>query len=91
MIIVVGGGLVIDILKVINILVFEGGDDLLKYFGVYNLFKLFKFFFVILIILGIGFEVIMVVVVFDLEKNVKLFFVLYYLMLYVVIFDLCMI
>ncbi len=79
-IIAVGGGSVIDTSKATNILVSEGGDDLLKYSGAHNLPKPLKPFFVIPTTSGTGSEVTMVAVVSDPEKNVKLPFASYYLM-----------
>ena len=71
-IIAVGGGSVIDTSKATNILVSEGGDDLLKYSGAHNLPKPLKPFFVIPTTSGTGSEVTMVAVVSDTEKNVKM-------------------
>ena len=71
-IIAVGGGSVIDTSKATNILVSEGGNDLLKYSGAHNLPKPLKPFFVIPTTSGTGSEVTMVAVVSDLEKNVKI-------------------
>lgn len=79
-IIAVGGGSVIDTSKATNILVSEGGDDLLKYSGAHNLPKPLKPFFVIPTTSGTGSEVTMIAVVSDTEKNVKLPFASYYLM-----------
>lgn len=90
LIIVVGGGFVIDISKGVNILVFENSIDLSEFLGVGVLIKLLKLFFVVFIIVGIGFEVILVVVILDLEQGVKLLFMLYFLLFNVVILDLCM-
>ena len=70
-IIAVGGGSVIDTSKATNILVSEGGDDLLKYSGAHNLPKPLKPFFVIPTTSGTGSEVTMVAVGSDTEKNVK--------------------
>src|SRR5690606_42018263 len=71
-IIAVGGGSVIDTSKATNILVSEGGDDLLKYSGAHNLPKTLKPFFVIPTTSGTGSEVTMVSVVSDTETNVKM-------------------
>lgn len=90
-IIVVGGGFVIDIGKVVNILVLEGGDDIVKYSGVGVIKYFLKLFFVVLIMVGIGFEVIVVVVIIDEVKGVKFFFILLFLLFNVVIIDLWMI
>ena len=86
-IIAVGGGSVIDTSKATNILVTEGGDDLLKFSGAHNLPKPLKPFFVIPTTSGTGSEVTMVAVVADVEKNVKLPFASYYLMPHAAILD----
>lgn len=86
-IIAVGGGSVIDTSKATNILVSEGGDDLLKYSGAHNLPKPLKPFFVIPTTSGTGSEVTMVSVVSDTEKNVKMPFASYYLMPHAAILD----
>lgn len=79
-IIAIGGGSVIDTSKGVNILVSEGGDDLLKYSGAHNLPKPLKPFYVVPTTAGTGSEVTMVAVVSDTEKNVKLPFTSYFLM-----------
>ena len=86
-IIAIGGGSVIDTSKATNILVSEGGDDLLKYSGAHNLPKALKPFFVIPTTSGTGSEVTMVAVVSDPEKNVKMAFASYYLMPHAAILD----
>ncbi|MDX8239306.1 iron-containing alcohol dehydrogenase [Acinetobacter pittii] len=86
-IIAVGGGSVIDTSKATNILVSEGGDDLLQYAGAHNLPKPLKPFFVIPTTSGTGSEVTMVAVVSDTQKNVKLAFASYYLMPHAAILD----
>ena len=86
-IIAVGGGSVIDTAKATNILVSEGGDDLLKYSGAHNLPKPLKPFFVIPTTSGTGSEVTMVAVVSDNERNVKMPFASYYLMPHAAILD----
>lgn len=86
-IIAVGGGSVIDTSKATNILVSEGGDDLLKYSGAHNLPKPLKPFFVIPTTSGTGSEVTMVAVVSDTAKNVKMAFASYYLMPHAAILD----
>ncbi|KJV40381.1 iron-containing alcohol dehydrogenase [Acinetobacter brisouii] len=83
----VGGGSVIDTAKATNILVTEGGDDLLKYSGAHNLPKPLKPFFVIPTTSGTGSEVTMVAVVSDPVKNVKMAFASYYLMPHAAILD----
>lgn len=85
--IAVGGGSVIDTSKGVNILVSEGGDDLLKYSGAHNLPRPLKPFFVIPTTAGTGSEVTAVAVVSDLEKNVKLAFASYFLMPHAAILD----
>jgi alcohol dehydrogenase len=86
-IIAVGGGSVIDTSKATNILVSEGGDDLLQYSGAHNLPKPLKPFFVIPTTSGTGSEVTMVAVVSDISKNVKMAFASYYLMPHAAILD----
>lgn len=86
-IIAVGGGSVIDTSKATNILVSEGGNDLLKYSGAHNLPKPLKPFFVIPTTSGTGSEVTMVAVVSDTEKNLKMPFASYYLMPHAAILD----
>lgn len=85
-IIAVGGGSVIDTSKATNILVSEGGNDLLQYAGAHNLPKPLKPF-VIPTTSGTGSEVTMVAVVSDTQKNVKLAFASYYLMPHAAILD----
>ncbi len=79
-IIAVGGGSVIDTSKTANILVSEGGDDLLKYSGAHNLPRPLKPFFVIPTTSGTGSEVTLAAVVSDNQKNVKMAFASNYLM-----------
>lgn len=79
-IIAVGGGSVIDTSKGVNILVSEGGDDLMKYSGAHNLPKPLKPFFVVPTTAGTGSEVTMVAVISDTEKNIKMPFTSYHLM-----------
>lgn len=86
-ILAVGGGSVIDTAKATNILVSEGGDDLLQYSGAHNLPKPLKPFFVIPTTAGTGSETTMVAVVSDTEKNVKLAFASYYLMPHAAVLD----
>ncbi len=86
-IIAIGGGSVIDTSKATNILVSEGGDDLLKYSGAHNLPKPLNPFFVIPTTSGTGSEVTMVAVVSDTEKNVKMAFASNYLMPHAAILD----
>lgn len=79
-IIAVGGGSVIDTSKATNILVTEGGEDLVKYSGAHNLPKPLKPFFVIPTTSGTGSEVTMVAVISDNQRHVKLAFASNYLM-----------
>lgn len=79
-ILAIGGGSVIDTAKATNILVSEGGDDLMKYSGAHNLPKALKPLFVIPTTSGTGSEATMIAVVSDTEKNVKMPFASYYLM-----------
>lgn len=79
-ILAIGGGSVIDTAKATNILVSEGGNDLLKYSGAHNLPKPLKPFFVIPTTSGTGSEATMVAVVADQKNNVKLAFASNYLM-----------
>lgn len=86
-IIAVGGGSVIDTSKATNILVSEGGDDLLKYSGAHNLPRPLKPFFVVPTTSGTGSEVTMIAVVSDTQRNVKLPFASYYLMPHAAVLD----
>lgn len=86
-IIAVGGGSVIDTSKGVNILVSEGGDDLLKYSGAHNLPRPLKPFFVVPTTAGTGSEVTLAAVISDIEKNVKLPFASYFLMPHAAILD----
>lgn len=86
-IIAVGGGSVIDTAKAANVLVSEGGDDLLQYSGAHNLPRPLKPFFIIPTTSGTGAEVTMIAVISDHEKNVKIPFASYYLMPHAAILD----
>lgn len=86
-IIAVGGGSVIDTSKGVNILVSEGGDDLLKYSGAHNLPRPLKPFFVVPTTSGTGSEVTLAAVISDTEKNVKLPFASYFLMPHAAVLD----
>ena len=79
-IIAIGGGSVIGTSKGVNILVSEGGTDLLKYSGAHNLPKPLKPFFVVPTTSGTGSEVTMVGGISDTEKGVKLPITSYFLM-----------
>lgn len=86
-IIAVGGGSVIDTSKGVNILVSEGGDDLVKYSGAHNLPRPLKPFFVVPTTAGTGSEVTLAAVISDIEKNVKMPFASYFLMPHAAILD----
>ena len=79
-IIAIGGGSVIDTAKTANILVTEGGDDLLKYSGAHNLPRPLKPFFVVPTTSGTGSEVTMVAVISDNSTQQKIPFASKYLM-----------
>lgn len=79
-IIAIGGGSVIDTSKAVNILVSEGGDDLLAYSGAHNLKRPLKPLFVVPTTAGTGSEVTMVAVISDTEKGVKIPFTSYFLL-----------
>lgn len=79
-IIAIGGGSVIDTAKAANILVTEGGNDLLQYSGAHNLPKPLKPFFVVPTTSGTGSEVTMVAVVSDNTTHQKMPFASKYLM-----------
>ena len=86
-IIAVGGGSVIDTSKGVNILVSEGGDDLVKYSGAHNLPRPLKPFFVVPTTAGTGSEVTAVAVISDTDKHVKLPFASYFLMPHAAVLD----
>lgn len=71
-IIAIGGGSVIDTSKAVNILVTEGGDDLMKYAGAHNLPNPLKPLIMIPTTAGTGSETTAVAVISDTERNVKL-------------------
>lgn len=79
-IIAIGGGSVIDTAKTANILVSEGGSDLLKYSGAHNLPRPLKPFFVVPTTSGTGSEVTMVAVISDNSTQQKMPFASKYLM-----------
>ncbi|MDO8267153.1 MAG: iron-containing alcohol dehydrogenase [Moraxellaceae bacterium] len=79
-IIAVGGGSVIDTSKAVNILVSEGGDDLLRFSGAHNLKRPLKPLFVVPTTAGTGSETTMVAVISDKDKGVKIPFTSYFLM-----------
>ena len=70
----------IDTAKAANILVTEGGDDLLKYSGAHNLPKPLKPFFVVPTTSGTGSEVTMVAVISDNSTHQKIAFASKHLM-----------
>lgn len=78
--IAIGGGSVIDTAKAVNILVSEGGDDLLQYAGAHNLKRALKPLFVVPTTSGTGSEVTMVAIISDLEAGVKIPFTSHYLL-----------
>lgn len=79
-IIAVGGGSVIDTSKAVNILVSEGGDDLLVYSGAHVLKRPLKPLFVLPTTSGTGSETTAIAVISDTERGVKMPFVSYFLM-----------
>ncbi|MFB2537772.1 MULTISPECIES: iron-containing alcohol dehydrogenase [unclassified Acinetobacter] len=79
-ILAVGGGSVIDTAKASNILVSEGGDDLMKFAGAHRLSRALKPLFVVPTTSGTGSEATMVAVVTDRERQVKLAFASYFLL-----------
>ncbi|MDI1301763.1 MAG: iron-containing alcohol dehydrogenase [bacterium] len=79
-ILAVGGGSVIDTCKAVNILVSEGGDDLMRFSGAHNLKRPLKPLFVVPTTAGTGSETTMVAVISDTEKGVKVPFTSYFLM-----------
>lgn len=79
-IIAIGGGSVIDTAKAANVLVTEGGDNLLKYSGAHNLPRPLKPFFVVPTTSGTGSEVTMVAVISDNTTQQKIPFASKYLM-----------
>ena len=79
-IIAIGGGSVIDTSKAVNILVSEGGDDLLVYSGAHVLKNPLKPLFVVPTTSGTGSETTAIAVISDTEKGVKMPFMSYFLM-----------
>lgn len=86
-ILALGGGSVIDTAKAVNILVSEGGDDLLQYVGSHHLPKPLKPLFVIPTTSGTGSEVTMVTVIADKQRQQKIAIASYYLMPNVAVLD----
>jgi alcohol dehydrogenase len=78
--IAIGGGSVIDTSKAVNILVSEGGDNLLQYAGAHTLKRALKPLFVVPTTSGTGSEVTMVAVITDMDAGVKIPFTSYYLL-----------
>lgn len=78
--IAIGGGSVIDTSKAVNILVSEGGDDLLVYSGAHVLKRPLKPLFVLPTTSGTGSETTAIAVISDTERGVKMPFVSYFLM-----------
>ena len=78
--IAIGGGSVIDTSKAVNILVSEGGDDLLQYAGAHTLKRALKPLFAVPTTSGTGSEVTMVAIISDLDAGVKIPFTSYYLL-----------
>lgn len=78
--IAIGGGSVIDTSKAVNILVSEGGDDLLVYSGAHVLKRPLKPLFVVPTTSGTGSETTAIAVISDTARGVKMPFVSYFLM-----------
>ena len=78
--IAIGGGSVIDTSKAVNILVSEGGDDLLAYSGAHVLKRPLKPLFVVPTTSGTGSETTAIAFISDTEKGVKMPFMSYFLM-----------
>lgn len=79
-ILAVGGGSVIDTAKAVNILVSEGGADLLQYAGAHHLKRPLKPLFVIPTTSGTGSEATMVAVISDHKSKTKVAFASHYLL-----------
>ncbi len=86
-IIAVGGGSVIDTSKAVNILVSEGGDDLLAYSGHGCLKRPLKPLFVVPTTAGTGSEVTSVAVIHDVENERKITFSSHFLFPDVAVLD----
>jgi len=86
-IVAVGGGSVIDTAKTANILVSEGGGDLLRFSGAHRLTRPLKPFFVVPTTAGTGSEVTLVAVVSDTDAGVKLPFTSAFLMPHAAVLD----
>ncbi|MBF7683371.1 iron-containing alcohol dehydrogenase [Acinetobacter sp. B5B] len=79
-ILAIGGGSVIDTAKAVNILVSEGGNDILQYAGAHHLTQPLKPLFVIPTTSGTGSEATMVAVISDHKSNTKVAIASQYLM-----------
>ncbi len=79
-IIAVGGGSPIDTAKGVNVLVSEGGDDLLRYAGAHNIKRKLKPFIVVPTTSGTGSEMTSAAVIANHEKNIKMLFVSYFML-----------
>jgi len=86
-IVAIGGGSVIDTAKAANILVSEGGDDLLRFSGANRLVRPLKPFFVVPTTAGTGSEVTVVAIVSDTDAGVKLPFTSAFLMPHAAVLD----
>ncbi|MEW5736515.1 MAG: iron-containing alcohol dehydrogenase [Thermodesulfobacteriota bacterium] len=86
-IVAVGGGSVIDTAKGVNILVSEGGDDLLKYMGAEVLKKPLKPLIVIPTTAGTGSEVTYAAIIANPDRQMKMPFTSYHLLPNVAILD----
>lgn len=86
-IVAVGGGSVMDTAKGVNILVSEGGDDLMAFSGAGALKKRLKPLVAVPTTAGTGSEVTLVAVIADHEKNLKIPFTSYFLLPDVAVID----
>ncbi|MBW2357064.1 MAG: iron-containing alcohol dehydrogenase, partial [Deltaproteobacteria bacterium] len=86
-VIAVGGGSVMDTAKGVNILVSEGGDDLMAFTGAGALKKRLKPLVAVPTTAGTGSEVTLVAVIADHEKNLKIPFTSYFLLPDVAVID----
>jgi alcohol dehydrogenase len=86
-IVAVGGGSVMDTAKGVNILVSEGGDDLMAFTGAGALKKRLKPLVAVPTTAGTGSEVTLVAVIADHEKNLKIPFTSYFLLPDIAVID----
>ncbi|MCP4692856.1 MAG: iron-containing alcohol dehydrogenase, partial [Desulfobacterales bacterium] len=86
-IIAVGGGSVMDTAKGVNIVVSEGGDDLMEFSGAGTVKKRLKPLIAVPTTAGTGSEVTLVAVIADHEKNRKMPFASYFLLPDVALLD----